>query len=181
MVVIKRYPNRKLYDSEAKKYITLDGIAELIRDGKEVQIMDHTTGEDLTAVTLTQIIFEREKKQGGFLPRSVLTGLVQAGGDTLGTLRKTLASPLEMLRHVDEEIEKRVYGLVRRGEIEEDEGATLLQKLLGRATNRDQPPYTESEIKYALEKHNVPTQDDLNALSKKIDALASALEEIESK
>jgi polyhydroxyalkanoate synthesis repressor PhaR len=78
MVIIKRYPNRKLYDSEAKKYITLEGVAELIRSGQEVQILDHTTGEDLTAVTFTQIIFEQEKKSGGFLPRSVLTGLVQA-------------------------------------------------------------------------------------------------------
>ena len=45
-----------------KKYITLDGIAEIIRQGKEVKVVDHTTEEDLTAVTLTQIIFEQEKK-----------------------------------------------------------------------------------------------------------------------
>ena len=54
MLVIKRYPNRKLYDTEAKRYITLDGIAELIRQGAEVRVIDHTTDEDLTAVTLTQ-------------------------------------------------------------------------------------------------------------------------------
>ena len=70
MPVIKRYPNRKLYDTESKRYITLDGIARLIRKGEEVQVIDHTTDEDLTAVTLTQIIFEQEKKKGGFLPTS---------------------------------------------------------------------------------------------------------------
>ena len=58
MPVIKRYPNRKLYDTEAKRYITLDGIAELIREGAEVQVVDHTTDEDLTAVT-----FEKALKQ----------------------------------------------------------------------------------------------------------------------
>jgi polyhydroxyalkanoate synthesis repressor PhaR len=94
MPVIKRYPNRKLYDTEAKRYITLDGIAELIRNGAEVQVVDHTTDEDLTAVTLTQIIFEQEKRNSGFLPKSVLTGLVRAGGDTLNTLRRNLKSPL---------------------------------------------------------------------------------------
>ena len=73
MPIIKRYPNRKLYDTDAKRYITLDGIAELIRDGAEVQVVDHTTNEDLTAVTLTQIIFEQEKRNSGFLPKSVLT------------------------------------------------------------------------------------------------------------
>ena len=81
MRLIKRYPNRKLYDTEDKMYVTLNGIAELIRDGHDVQVVDHTSGEDLTAVTLTQIIFEQEKRQSGFLPRSVLTGLVQAGGE----------------------------------------------------------------------------------------------------
>ena len=89
MPVIKRYPNRKLYDTEAKQYITLDGIAGLIREGQEVSVIDHATGEDLTAVTLTQIIFEQEKKRKGFLPQTVLTGLIQAGGDTMSTLRRT--------------------------------------------------------------------------------------------
>ena len=104
----QRYPNRKLYDTEAKKYVTLNGIAELIRDGEELQVVDHNSGEDLTAVTLTQIIFEQEKQQSGFLPRSVLTGLIQAGGDKLSTLRRTLASPLDLIHHVDEEIDRRV-------------------------------------------------------------------------
>ncbi len=85
MSVIKRYPNRKLYNTSSKQYITLEGIADMIRNGEEVQILDHNTGEDLTALTLTQIIFEQEKKQGGFLPRSVLTGLVQAGGFLLAS------------------------------------------------------------------------------------------------
>ena len=71
MVTIKRYPNRKLYNTNSKSYITLDGIAALIRDGSEVEILDHGTGEDLTTVTLTQIIFEQEKKHAGFLPRSI--------------------------------------------------------------------------------------------------------------
>ena len=58
MLVIKRYPNRKLYDTEAKRYITLDGITELIHRGEDLHVVDHETGEDLTTVTLSQIIFE---------------------------------------------------------------------------------------------------------------------------
>ena len=176
MVIIKRYPNRKLYDSEAKKYITLDGIAELIRAGQEVQILDHGTGEDLTAVTLTQIIFEQEKKTGGFLPRSVLTGLVQAGGDTLGNLRRTLASPLDLLRHVDDEIEKRVQALIKRGELAEQDGQTLLSKLLS-ASSRHTTPST-AEIEELLNKRGVPTQEDIQKLSAQLDSLTAALENL---
>lgn len=82
MAIIKRYPNRKLYDTEAKKYITLDGIAELIRDGQEVQVMDHSTGEDLTTLTLTQIIFEQEKEKR--LPAPVrIDGTGEGGGRSI--------------------------------------------------------------------------------------------------
>ncbi len=91
MPVIKRYPNRKLYNTDAKQYITLDGIAALIRQGQEVSVVDHTTGEDLTAVTLAQIIVEQEKRQGGILPHSLLASLIQAGGEAMHTLRRTLA------------------------------------------------------------------------------------------
>ena len=82
-LVIKRYPNRKLYDTEAKRYVTLDQVTVLIQDGQEIQVVDHESGEDLTNLTLTQIILEQEKKSDdGFLPRSVLTGLIRAGDQT---------------------------------------------------------------------------------------------------
>jgi polyhydroxyalkanoate synthesis repressor PhaR len=77
MPVIKRYPNRKLYDTAARRYISLDGIADLIRDGAEVQVVEHDTGDDLTALILMQIIVEQEKRQSGFLPRPVFASLVQ--------------------------------------------------------------------------------------------------------
>ncbi|MCB0161660.1 MAG: polyhydroxyalkanoate synthesis regulator DNA-binding domain-containing protein, partial [Caldilineaceae bacterium] len=77
MPVIKRYPNRKLYDTEAKTYVTLDEITEMIRAGRDVQVIDHETGDDLTTLTLSQIILEQEKKSAGFLPRSLLTSLIR--------------------------------------------------------------------------------------------------------
>lgn len=179
MIVIKRYPNRKLYDTTVKRYITLDGISELIREGEEVQVLDHNTGEDLTALTLTQIIFEQEKKNSGFLPRSVLTGLVKAGGDTLTTLRRTLASPLEILHQVDEEIERRVNQLIKQGELAEEDGRHLLEKLAsqsGRFLPKAAP--TEEDIESYLAERGVPTRSDLHALSDQLDALAAALESL---
>lgn len=183
MLVIKRYPNRKLYDTETKKYITLDGISELIREGQEIQVLDHATGEDLTAVILTQIIFEQEKKQSGFLPRSVLTGLVQAGGDTLSSLRKTLASPLDMWGHVDEEIRRRVQSLISSGEIAEEEGDSLLQKLLaqgskaaGVLSERILP--SSEDLSARLSEMGVPTKADIEAINAQIEALEAVLDTV---
>ena len=176
---IKRYPNRKLYDTEAKKYVTLEGIAALIRDGQEVEVVDYATGEDLTAVTLTQVILEQEKKRGGFLPEAVLAGLIQAGGETLSSLRRSLASPLELARHVDEEIERRVEDLTRRGELAVEEARQLRDQLLaggGYPWPRTQP--TDREIQQALADHDVATQADLEAVAARLEALAAELEQL---
>lgn len=96
MPIIKRYPNRKLYDTEAKRYVTLDQIAEMIQARKDVLVIDHETGEDLTNLTLSQIIFEQEKKGAGFLQRSLLANLIRAGGDTLDQMRRALTAPLHL-------------------------------------------------------------------------------------
>lgn len=83
--VVKRYANRKLYDTERSCYITLDQIAEMIRSGEDVQIVDNNSKEDLTALTLTQIIFEQEKK-GRFLPLSALRNIIQSGGQSISNI-----------------------------------------------------------------------------------------------
>jgi polyhydroxyalkanoate synthesis repressor PhaR len=80
--IIKRYSNRKLYDTERSKYVTLDEIARMIKAGDEVTIIDNETKEDLTSVTLTQIIFEEEKRESR-MPLSMLRNLIQTGGVTL--------------------------------------------------------------------------------------------------
>jgi polyhydroxyalkanoate synthesis repressor PhaR len=177
MLVIKRYPNRKLYDTEAKEYITLGGIAQLIRQGQEIQVVDYASGEDLTAVTLTQIIFEQEKKQGGFLPQAVLTGLVQAGGNRLSTLRRALDSPLDLARHVDEEIEHRVQALISRGELAAEEGLRLRDELLRLSPWQSEPLQpTEEALERALDERGVPTQEDLQKLAKQLETLAVKLD-----
>ncbi len=81
--VIKRYTNRKLYDTVESRYVTLDEIAAMIKDGVEVQIVDNRTKEDLTSVTLAQIIFEEEAKGQTMLPANFLRQLIRLYGDTL--------------------------------------------------------------------------------------------------
>ena len=80
--VVKRYANRKLYDTQRSRYVTLDQIAEMIRGGEDVKIVDNNSKEDLTAITLTQIIFEEEKKQS-FLPLSALRNIIQSGANNM--------------------------------------------------------------------------------------------------
>ena len=81
--IIKRYANRKLYDTQHSRYVTLDQIAEMIRNGDDVKIIDNKSKEDLTSVTLAQIIFEEEKKQKSFLPLQAMRNIIQTGGDSI--------------------------------------------------------------------------------------------------
>lgn len=179
MIVIKRYPNRKLYNTTTKKYVTLDQLAGLIRTGDEIQILDHTTGEDLTAITLTQVIYEQEKKQAGFLPRSVLTGLVQSGGQTLTTLRRTLASPLDLFHHVDLEIEHRVNALVETGKLSENEGERLLKLLVSEEHEPEaSKALSDEDIRRVLDDRGVPSQDDIQNLNARLEELVTKLNDL---
>ncbi len=179
MIIVKRYPNRKLYNTDAKSYVTLDQLAELIRAGEEVQILDHQSGEDLTAVTLTQIIFEQEKKQGGYLPRSVLTGLIQSGGQTLAILRRSLASPLDLFYHVDLEVERRINSLIEQGKISAEEGEQL-SGLLNSAAPLGSEPSTLSDahLERILTAKGVPTQEDFKQLNENLDELVVKLDKL---
>lgn len=176
---IRHYPNRKLYDTEAREYITLAGIAALIRQGEEVQVVDYATGEDLTSLTLTQVILEHERKQGGYVPRSVLTGLVRAGADTLAGLGRALASPLDLLRQFDEEIGWRLAELVERGELAEEEGRRLRDMLTGQTffLHRRSGP-SDEELERALLAAGVATRDEFQRLSEQLRMLAEKLEDL---
>lgn len=179
MPLIKRYSNRKLYDTEAKQYITLEGIAELIRQGQNVQVIDHASGEDLTAVTLTQIVFEQEKKQSGFLPRSILSDMIEVGGERLNQLQRNLVSQLSFLLPIDEEIKRRVQTLVRQGELSEEEGRSLLDKLLdpGVSALSGRLFSGETLVEMVLNKRGIPTRKDLERITAQLDALAAELEQ----
>lgn len=182
MIVVKRYPNRKLYNTEAKRYVTLDGIAELIREGEEVQILDHNDGEDLTAVTFSQIIYEQEKKEGGFLPRPLLTGLIQSGGQTLGSLRRSLASSLELFRHVDQEISRRLEALVEAGDLNEEEAEELREMLAPSSGTEPESAYREhigeEDLADYLARRGIPSREDILRLNEQLDDLVEKLEDI---
>jgi len=178
MALIKRYANRKLYNTETKSYIKLDEIANLIRSGEEIQVVDNATNEDLTALTLSQIILEQEKKESDFLPKTILTALIQAGGKSLSSIREKLASPLGLIRQVDLEIEHRLGNLIQRGEIAEETGKKLREQLLGYSHIWGSSDWiSEEDLETALLKHGVPTRDEFQTL---IDQIESISEKINS-
>ena len=179
MPVIKKYPNRKLYDMDSKQYISLDGIAELIRQDKEITVIDHATGQDITAVTLTQIILDQERNQHGFLPHTFLAGWIQANSDRLTSLQKNMSSSLGFLHVVDKEIRRRINLLINRGELNEIDAHALLDKLLSFSNSpSESKPSIEEDIERVLLERNVPGREDMEKLNSQLEALAAKLDEL---
>lgn len=107
--VVKRYSNRKLYDTSTSRYVALDDIAAMVRRGEEVEVTDNETGADLTAVTLAQIILEDERRRAGGLSLNLLRELVRSGGTTIAGVT---ARSLEALGEIRDAAGRRVSEIV---------------------------------------------------------------------
>lgn len=136
MASIKRYTNRKLYDTDSRRYVTLDDIANMIRRGEDVRVVDHVTGEDLTSLTMLQVVFEEQKKIGGLMPQVFLSRLIRAGGERMSAVRSRILS-MDPLQVVDEEIRSRVKALVEQGRVTAEEGARMADLLARKPTRAD--------------------------------------------
>ncbi len=97
-MIIKKYPNRRLYDTSAGRYVNLEDVASMIRQGSDVQVVDARTGEDLTRVVLTQIIVEDVRGGPAGLSLDVLRYLVMATDRALSGVRSAALSPLQVMQ-----------------------------------------------------------------------------------
>jgi polyhydroxyalkanoate synthesis repressor PhaR len=178
-IVIKRYQNRKLYNTQSKRYITLEEIEDLIKHEQEVTVVDNNTGKDITAITLSQIIFELEKNRAEFLPIKLLSSLVQSGGSKIEIIRRNIINSLNIYHQYDAEIEKRVNLLIEQGEITLEEGTKLLEKLLsiGLQTHDTVGNFSDELYSY-MKEHQIPTKNDLNLLIQKIDSISQRVDEL---
>ena len=108
--VIKRYSNRKLYDPQESQYVTLEELAEMIRAGKEISVMDVATGEDLTSVVLAQILLEKERQHQTTLPTGFLHQLIQHGAAwqdfALSSMKSNLEGLMSSQREADQVLHK---------------------------------------------------------------------------
>jgi polyhydroxyalkanoate synthesis repressor PhaR len=125
-LVVRRYGNRKLYDPESARYVTLEDVAGIVAGGREVEVVDQRTGEDLTSLTLAQVLLESVRKGASRLPRHVLTGLVRMatgpGPGWAGWLE-----PREAAGRARVEAERLVSRVLGRGRLSLDEAVALRQ------------------------------------------------------
>lgn len=128
--IIKRYPNRKLYDTESSSYVTLDDIAKMVKSGRDLRIIDHKTGDDLTKQTLAQIVFEEEKRKKSVLPIGTLKELIQQRGEQVREFVDRFVHD-NPLTHAKEKAEEEMQQLLKKGETAREESARFFRELIG--------------------------------------------------
>ena len=102
VVSIKRYPNRRLYDRQARRYITLQDLEDLVLGGKKIEVRDSRTGDDLTRSILTQILLEHHPEKMEMFPVAMLHGILQANDLVLDFLRSYLRQSLAILEQMQQ-------------------------------------------------------------------------------
>ncbi len=178
-IIIKRYRNRKLYSTRSKRYITLEEIEELIKNQEEIKVIDNDSGNDITATTLSQIIFEIEKNQTGVLPVSLLFSLVQSGGKRIDVIRRNIFSTLNIAHHYNVEIERRMRVLIEKGELTKEAGDQLLYKLVSVGYKQENIiDNVEDRIQGFLRAQQIPTKEEIQTLMDKIDKLSRKVEDL---
>lgn len=164
MELIKKYGNRKLYHTNAKQYITLNGIGKLIRAGHDVKVIDNVTGDDLTVQTLSQILLHNKGRRSGPLPIPILSDLIQASGDTISQMRRSLFQSLGGDQLVEREIRFRLENLVDEEKLSAEECQRIGRLLLGRET----PTAT----------HDLPDRADVERLKNQVEELSTLVEQL---
>ena len=190
--IIKRYANRKLYDTEHSRYVTLDQISEMIRAGDDVKIVDNKTKEDLTTVTLAQIIFEEEKKQRSFLPLGAMRNIIQSGGQWFAEAQRRVQSILPLKRgdeHADEDAPSdEPPATVEEGEAaDKKRSLAALREWVDHSKHRleEWQKEVDGKIRGAIEtvQHSINpwagVQKDVRTLADRIAELESKLSELE--
>jgi polyhydroxyalkanoate synthesis repressor PhaR len=106
-VVVKKYANRRLYNTESSSYITLDNLADMVRKGRDFVVFDAKSGDDITRGVLTQIIVEEEGKGRAMLPTAFLRQLIGFYGDNLQTLvPKYLEQAMSSFAHQQDQMRR---------------------------------------------------------------------------
>ena len=178
-IVIKRYANRKLYDTRASKYITLSQISKLLEDGEIVQILDRESGEDITEMTLAQVFVDNRRKRSTTPPMDGIKDAFQSASEQV---RRQIADPVSNIRQSFEDSMSR---LLRSGEERANETRDVFQTWVSEQTQLFEETQRRLEerlrtVSSKLEDFRA-VRDQVDELQKQVNVLLERIRKLESK
>lgn len=176
--IIKRYRNRKLYNVNTKRYITLDEIEGLIHNQEDVRVIDNVTGQDITSATFSQIIYGLEKDRVSILPVDMLFSLIRLGDRSFTEIRERLFDLLNSSDPYEREIERRIKLLVEKGELTRAEGANLVEKLMTSTGGVTTGKNERQRFDEYLKERQVLSKNNMRDLLNKIETISSKIDSL---
>jgi polyhydroxyalkanoate synthesis repressor PhaR len=184
-VVIKKYANRRLYNTQTSSYVTLDHLCEMVKEGVDFEVRDARTGEDITRSVLTQIIFEEEAKGQNLLPIRFLRQLIRLYGDSLQSfVPGYLDLSMESFAKNQEAIKNRVAEAFGGGSQAFEAMARQNLAMFERAMKMFSPfgmgvaPRNESDARTTNGAAEPKTSEEISELKSEIEAMRKQLSEL---
>ena len=169
-VLIKRYANRKLYNTQTSRYITLKGIAELIEASEDVRVIDNETCEDITSVALSQILVDHERSNSN-ASQTLLSGLISRGGDALyEALRRGVGDASEGIGGLQDNL--------RRLLKDRERDASKLGEWIAVSTP-DFDDIVQGAMERVFKMLDLPRRGDIDALNANLQRVAKAVESLQ--
>ena len=177
-ILIKRYANRKLYNTATSRYITLKGIAELIDQGEEVRVVDNETGEDITKVALSQILVDTERSNSD-TPDGLLSQILGRGGDALyDALRKGVDDASENLGDIQDRFRRLVGTDAQHEDGRRRDAGRSLSDWIAYASP-DFEHMLQGSMERVFKLLDLPRRSDIEALNQNLERVADAVETLE--
>lgn len=174
MRLIKRYSNRKLYDTVSKSYITLETIATLIRNEERIQVIENDSNEDITSTILAQIIADETRKSKSYSP-SLFVNMIQRSGDmVLGSAKKIVHSVGERAYSWEEEIQAKMKKIMSAKDSDSQADATDKPKRMSAYKKAEEQ--MELLFMLLLHKFNIPTKGEMEKLTQTVAKLEQSLQ-----
>ena len=186
-IIIKKYANRRLYNTETSSYITLENLAHMVRQGREFKVVDAKTGDDITRTVLTQIIVEEEAQGKNMLPINFLRQLISMYGDSMQALMpQYLDASMEAFRRNQEQFRNALEGAFSAGafgpfEQLAKQNMAMFQAAAGMFTPQPAPepaPEQKAQQKPDVKSEPAANRDELAELKAQMAALQDRLDKI---
>jgi polyhydroxyalkanoate synthesis repressor PhaR len=183
--LIKRYANRRLYDVQEKRTITLGDLAELIKEGHEVTVMDNRTKEDITLPTLFQVLsLEARVWKESFPSIKVARELIEKGGGVMAdVLKKAMLAGFGAVVLTKEKVEELVDELIKKGELSKEDRAKFIHELAEKAESRSREvrKWVDETVKAAMSKVKVAKVEEMEALKQEVGDLTKTIARLEKR
>lgn len=182
--LIKRYSNRRLYDPQENRTITLDDLIQLIRSGRKVKVVENQTDRDITGRVLAQaLVYDLKSWKDGESKIEIMKLLISEGEGAMDFLKKTMLASIGAFEMTRSKVEEIVDTLVEKGEIKKGERSQAVMEMMDKVDEnmKNFRARVSEEVEAKLKSMRVARKNDLEQLENKVDQLIESLAKLEDK